>query len=202
MNAPSIFSQGGSDELPVHYLDPNERANSIKTGYYLSKSQLMMNMLDAINYNQEDRQIYQGIDIEYIDGKQEDRLDVYHVTFDPFMCNMGKNGIWTGVDIRPKKGQTNWTVNADGIILKKDGYLVSMRGHLHDGGEDLYLRVNGQEACHSRALYGGPTHSTIGPDGKVWETIREMSDCHYTTKVVKGDKITVEATYDLIKHPS
>jgi hypothetical protein len=198
----TIFSVGGSDELPLNYADPNETPNDVRTGYYLGKNRVMMNMLDAVNYNQEDKQIYQGIDIEYIEGKVQDRLDLVQVTLDPFMCNGGKNGIWTGIDIRPTPGQKKWAVKAEGVIVKKNGYLVSMRGHLHDGGEDLYMKVNGKEVCHSKALYGGPAHTTVGPDGKIWETIREMTNCHYVTKVKKGDKVMVEATYDLEKHPS
>jgi hypothetical protein len=118
------------------------------------------------------------------------------------MCNKGKGGHYTGINIRPKPGQSKFTVNAEGIVVKKNGYLVSMRGHLHDGGTNITMRVNNIEVCNSRALYGGPGHTTLGPDGRVWETINEMTNCHYTTKVNKGDKISVEANYDLEKHPS
>ena len=40
------------------------------------------------------------------------------------------------------------------------------------------------------------------PDGKVWETIRETSSCDEPVKVKKGDKIYMQANYDLGLHPS
>lgn len=203
MPSRNIFSNGGSDGVVNYFANPNEAAGDVKTGYYLSKDRVIMNMVDVVNYNKEDQQIYQFIDMEYLDGKQQGRLDQIQVVFDPFMCNLGKNGRHTGLLVQPDKaGQKKWTAKADGIVVQRNGYLVSMRGHVHDGGENIIMRVNGKEVCNSRALYGGPEHTAVGPDGKVWETIREMTNCHYTTKVNRGDKISVEANYDLEKYPS
>jgi hypothetical protein len=111
------------------------------------------------------------------------------------MCSQGKDGIFTGIDVRPSPGLKRWSLNATGIVVKKNGYMVSMRGH-------VLMKLNGKEVCNSRAMYGGPGHTTAAPDGTTWETINEMTNCHYSTKVVKGDKISVEASYDLVKHPS
>jgi hypothetical protein len=205
MTIPSgnVFSNGGSDGVVIYFATPNEDAGDVKTGYYLGKDRVILNMVDAVNYNKEDQQIYQVIDMEYLEGKQQGRLDQVEIIFDPFMCSLGKNGHYTGLLVQPEKAnQTKWTSKADGIVIQKNGYLVSMRGHVHDGGENIIMKVNDKEICNSRALYGGPEHTSIGPDGKVWETIREMTNCQYATKVDKGDKITVEANYDLVKHPS
>jgi hypothetical protein len=198
----TIMGVGGAENIALSYANPNEGPSDLKTGYYVNKNRLLLNMVDVVNYAKEDQQVYEYIDMEYLEGKPEGRLDVVQVTFDPFICNQGKNGIYTGIEIRPKPGQTKWTVNAGGIEVQKDGYLVSMRGHLHDGGSNIVMKLNGKEICNSKALYGGPGHTAAGPDGKVWETINEMTNCHYATKVNKGDKISVEAYYDLDKHPS
>jgi hypothetical protein len=69
-------------------------------------------------------------------------------------------------------------------------------GHLHDGGDNLKVLVNGMTICESKAEYVGTTG-----DGK-WATIKEMSQCKEPTKVKKGDILTIKATYDLDQHPA
>jgi hypothetical protein len=177
-NPRTIFGVGGADAIAIDYANPNEKPGSVKTGYYLGKNQVVFNMLDIVNYKKEDQQIYECIDVDYLEGKPMDRLDVVQFSFDPFVCSSGKNGQYTGIAInRPTPDTKKWTVNAEGLSVKRDGYLVSMRGHLHDGGEKIVMKVNGKEVCNSKVLYGGPEHTTIGPDGKKWETIREMTNC-------------------------
>jgi hypothetical protein len=196
----AIFGSGGTENISISYANPNEVPGDIKTGYYLNKTS-MFNMIDVVNYAKEDQLFYQDIDMEYLDGKTKERLDTRELTFDPLMCNLGKNGYFTGLDIRPK-GQKKWTVSGDGIVVTVNGYLTGMRGHLHDGGVNIIMRVNGKEICDSKALYGGPGHTRVGPNGEVWETINHMTHCRNVTKVSKGDKITTEANYDVELHPS
>jgi hypothetical protein len=64
------------------------------------------------------------------------------------------------------------------------------------------LTINGKEVCNSKAEYGGEGHTSKTADGKVWETIRTTSTCNQPIKVVKGDKLYMEAHYDLDLHPS
>jgi hypothetical protein len=71
-----------------------------------------------------------------------------------------------------------------------------------DGGVNIFLTINGKEVCDSKAEYGGEGHTGKTPDGKDWETIRVTSTCREPIKVVKGDKLYMEAHYDLGLHPS
>jgi hypothetical protein len=64
------------------------------------------------------------------------------------------------------------------------------------------FRVNDKEVCNSKATYGGEGHTGHTSDGKVWETIRTTSLCDVPLKVTKGDKVYMEAHYDLDLHPS
>jgi hypothetical protein len=73
---------------------------------------------------------------------------------------------------------------------------------LHDGGINIMLKINDKEVCNSKASYGGEGHVTKTPDGRTWETIRETSTCYDPIKVKKGDKIYMQANYDLDLHPS
>lgn len=56
--------------------------------------------------------------------------------------------------------------------------------------------------CTSKAAYGGEGHVGETSSGKVWETIRETSTTDNPVKVVKGDKIEMQANYDLDLHPA
>ena len=73
---------------------------------------------------------------------------------------------------------------------------------MHDGGVNIEINVNGRLICDSRATYGGEkgTLKTNGGKG-AWETISSISECTEAIKVTKGDNITVQAHYDLEKHP-
>jgi hypothetical protein len=74
-------------------------------------------------------------------------------------------------------------------------------GHLHDGGDSVTLYVNGKKACESKAKYGGPGSVRTTRDGHKWETISSMGSCYEPIPVKKGDKVEIEANYDLDKHP-
>lgn len=64
------------------------------------------------------------------------------------------------------------------------------------------MKVNGKSICESTATYGGKTQTAKGADGKVWDTISAMKGCRDVVSVKKGDKITIEAKFDLEKHPA
>jgi hypothetical protein len=82
-----------------------------------------------------------------------------------------------------------------------DGVIFGMRGHLHDGGESMVLYINDKRVCESKAVYGGPGAVRTGKDGRIWETISDMSECLKPVSVKRGDKLEIEANYDLDRHP-
>jgi hypothetical protein len=70
---------------------------------------------------------------------------------------------------------------------------------LHDGGDHITLTLNGKQICDSKAMYG---RRTTDVDGHVWMAMDNMTQCEDPIKVLKGDKIQIEAFYDLEKHPA
>jgi hypothetical protein len=74
-------------------------------------------------------------------------------------------------------------------------------GHMHDGGDSVNLYVNGKQACESAAQYGGPGSVRTTKDGRKWETISSVASCFEPIQVKKGDKVEIEAVYDIEKHP-
>jgi hypothetical protein len=60
----------------------------------------------------------------------------------------------------------------------------------------MKVSVNGNVVCESKAEY-------VGLSGNAqWDTIKQMSQCKAPVPVKKGDKLVIEAAYDLNKHPS
>jgi hypothetical protein len=69
------------------------------------------------------------------------------------------------------------------------------------------FRLNGQEICNSRAEYkaaavgsseSGHSHGGGGEEGM----LSGMTVCTQPVDVKKGDKVSVEAFYDVEKHPA
>jgi len=194
MTSPSVYIAGATEVGNMRFAATK---GDIKSGYYLTKDRKVTNMIDVINYNNVERTVYVSAEIEYIPGKAPGYLDARQERVDPGMCG-GPNG----AAIHPPKGVSKFSVNSTGIVVARDGYLVNIRGHVHDGGIDILLKVNGKEVCDSTAAYGGEGHTGKTADGRIWETIRTTSTCEDPIKVVKGDKLYMEAHYDVGLHPS
>jgi hypothetical protein len=55
--------------------------------------------------------------------------------------------------------------------------------------------VNGKQACESAAIYSNST------EGREESALKGMTMCHGPTRVSKGDLMSIEANFDLEKHP-
>jgi hypothetical protein len=73
-------------------------------------------------------------------------------------------------------------------------------GHVHDGGVNALLTINGKTVCDSTAIYGGDGNHALSPDGRPWETIRAMTECNDPIAVKAGDVISTTAVYDTTLH--
>jgi hypothetical protein len=72
-----------------------------------------------------------------------------------------------------------------------------------DGGENMVLRLNGEIICDSRAEYRAESVAGHGgSDGGMEGMISNMRECLIPVDVKKGDKLSMEAHYDMNKHPA
>jgi len=190
--------------IPVIAAGATERAvqvfmaesGDVKSGYYLPKTGSVKNLIDLVNYNEQDQEVFTSTELEYMPGKPAGFRNAYMTLVDPGLCG-GPNG----AAIRPPKGVNKFSINSTDIIMTKSGYFVYTVGHMHDGGVNVILKINDELKCNSKALYGGDQHTTI-VDGKKWETIRETTPCTGAIRVEKGSKIYMQADYDVELHPS
>jgi hypothetical protein len=133
---------------------------------------------DLVNYNEKAVDIYLTFDIEYVEGHTgvEAAPNLLSVTG----CKLAEPKI-------SKEGPAETVSQVFPILV--DGTLVSMKGHMHNGGDRMILLINGKEVCTSSAAY----------DQK--EILSGMSSCDDTFKVKKGDLVTLKSIYDIVRHP-
>lgn len=77
------------------------------------------------------------------------------------------------------------------MTINRDSTILWARGHLHKGGKEVQLKVNGKIACSSKATYVGAGAT---------EKLTTMSICD-PIELSKGDKISVSSLYNLKEHP-
>ena len=68
----------------------------------------------------------------------------------------------------------------------------------------MLFRINGEEACNSKAEYKAGivgSHEDGGHGSGGDGMLSSMSACNSTLTVKKGDKISMEAFYDMELHP-
>jgi stress up-regulated protein Nod 19 len=96
------------------------------------------------------------------------------------------------------------------VVVKEDGELVFVYGHMHDGGIKTELLNNGKVVCTSKQMYanrrGGYVEPPNSPDiikAMIMPQGSHISDvgvCKDFAKVKKGDKLQVIGYYDDSAH--
>jgi len=166
---------------------------SFPSGYYLGKDDKIMLMTEVINYSNATKNVYVVTEFDYIEGKPAGYLDSGVVMFSVNQCDTG-NPI-----LKAPAGKKKFSLKGTAATAVLDGYILIRHGHLHDGGNNIVMKLNGRTVCDSRAVYG---QNTTGVDGKSWMALSNMTQCHEPIKVQRGDQMEVEAFFDLDKHPA
>jgi hypothetical protein len=196
-------------------------------GYYVAKTDKLLLSAEIVNYTNDTKQIYCQTEMEYLPGKTPGAIDIGLQVLEVDQCstppataattltNMisSLSNAVTGKPvpqdhkpsmegmIMPPKNQTKWSLQSKEMRLTQDGYILFRRGHMHDGGDAVLLKINNHTICESKATYGGGTFSKKGGEG-TWDTISRMGECHEPIRVRKGDGVVVEARFDLGMHPA
>ncbi|KAE9964922.1 hypothetical protein BLS_007981 [Venturia inaequalis] len=197
-------------------------------GYYVGKNDKLMLSAELVNYTNKTKDVYAQTEMEYVPGKPTGAIEIGLQVLEVDQCSappqtttqmvsswMGKlgglvtgkapadSGMMEGMIMAPKD-KKQWEMTSKEMSITQDGFILFRIGHIHDGGEAVYLNINGQPICESKATYGGESFSTNdnGVSGKKWETISNMATCVEPVKVMKNDKISVSAKFDTEAHPS
>lgn len=92
----------------------------------------------------------------------------------------------TGIPKVSKSGAATTTSRT--MQVTEDATIVWARGHIHSGGTEVIMIVNGKDVCVSK-----PTYNNVG-------VITEMSICPNPIPLKRGDTFALRGTYDLTKH--
>jgi hypothetical protein len=185
---------------------------SFNSGYYIGKEDMLIMTGDVVNLSNFTKHVYASAEIEYIEGRVPGMLDASILMTNVGQCD-GDMGIF-----QAPEGETRFSVNGTDMDVLNDGYIITSKGHLHgasydkttilrlltapDGGVDISIKINGKEQCVSKAVYGGDGATRPGLANDVWTTIRTMTYCPGPVRVRKGDKVSLEAHYDIALHPA
>ncbi|KAF2399753.1 hypothetical protein EJ06DRAFT_562046 [Trichodelitschia bisporula] len=173
----SYFLGSGVDESEYFFTTPDGTYNS---GYYVGSRDGFMMQSEIVNYNPEARRWYIAAEYEYELGKPAGAEDAGY---------------------QPPQGEARFNKTSPEFVIARDGTILHAMGHLHDGGTNIELLVNGRLVCDSRATYGGSQGTFVNADGSKWETISSMSNCRDPIRVKKGDVMSMISRYDTKLHP-
>jgi len=188
------FFASGNERSELFMTDIS--AKSFKSGYHLTPESSLASEYELMNLNAFKLPVYITITYEYMDGPpQAGWLNTRPVYLDVTGC-------FKASETRPPKGKDQFTLDMAPWVAPKTGTLVSVMGHLHDGGSTLQVLQNGNMICDSVAAYGQtPKYIERAPDGKLGMShISSNHGCIKMGEVKSGDKFTLKAVYDMKKY--
>jgi hypothetical protein len=194
---PGLFIGGASEgaasvEGGNMYSTPD---GSFKSGYHVAPTDTFGMWGEIMNYAPVRKTVYLVTDADYIPSRPADYLDTHTMPFTATSCA-------TGPFVKPPSKQ--YSLKSKAWQIPSTGYIVNMKGHMHDGGDSVQVSLNYKMVCNSLASYGSSkeyqTNETLS-DGTKWATLSDMSMCADPIAVTKGDNITIVANYDTNKHP-
>jgi hypothetical protein len=152
MPAISVFVGGGGSVGSGNAFAVKD--SKVKSGAYIGQSDKFQFASEIVNYDPVEKEIYLTLDFEWVPGKTPGLLNVGMGSF-TLNC--------TTWDFQPPKDRsitltgTNWTTT-------DNGYFVNFSPHIHDGGINIKVFLNGKLKSLRNA--SKDTSSTQGFKGK------------------------------------
>jgi hypothetical protein len=111
---------GGTDRESFIYTSSD---SSLKGGYFVKSNQRLDLVAEFMNYRVQSQKIVLAVEFEYLPGKPEGFLNSQSIAFAAAPCNMSSFNV-------PQK---QFSTSSLGWKMPTDGYIISARGHQHDG---------------------------------------------------------------------
>jgi hypothetical protein len=211
-----MFMSGNERSLNAYGL-PEAK---IKSGYSINPSDTFVLATELMNLKDTEQWAWLTITYEMIDGHHSDFKQgrvLWMTIGTPLLVCPG--GVWTN-----PWGASNLTALGLPKSLAfsehsfpwkspRDGWILGVGAHMHDGGTSLKVHQNGQVICDSKPKYGkGPGHSMGGMSKRQIagaaesnndiEHIEKQDQCRFLDgkPLKKGDSMFVQANYDFKQH--
>lgn len=150
---------------------------------------------EIVNYKNIEQKVYITAEYEYLQGINPSTFDASVSLFSVTGCEFP--------DYHVPKEKPQYNITSANVPIPLDATIINAKGHLHDGGNNVLLTLNGKPVCDSQAKYGLDPKATtsLAPNGKAWQVITEMTQCTEPIPVKKGDVLQMVSIYDNILHP-
>jgi hypothetical protein len=178
------FVGAGDDNGNRPWVYAPKTNTEFESGYQLSPAMSFNAQIVLVNYNKTPKTVCIAYDLEYLPGHVGKRVKATLISS-------------AGITGPPARMTGPYNTTGDTMAFQEAGYIVSAKGHLHDGGVAMFMKIGGKHNynCVSRATYG----STVGGSGQ--KTISDMSECqNMPVRVDIGDTMRLTAEYDLKSH--
>jgi hypothetical protein len=130
-----------NNNLDVWYTSPG--GSAVTGGFHIKTGDVFNVNTDLVSYNPVDREVYLGIEIEYLKGVQGG--DSSETLVSTLGCEV--------TEIKTSDKGPVETVSTKHTFVN-NGAIVLSKGHLHSGGISMTININGKDICQSRATYG------------------------------------------------
>jgi hypothetical protein len=180
------YFYGSGNERPVWRLNANG-----EWGYYVHPTDQWVTAVEIMNErpNPVDVQVtvtYEWVPASSDEGKKYKDAELIWVNIGP-PCGDG--------EVSAEPGRTTYV--SDVWVSTVSGPILEARGHMHDGGKNVTLYINGVPVCKSQQTYGRrPGYSS--PNGV---HLSRAGACYEAGEIRKGDKLHIVAQFDEENHP-
>jgi len=168
-------------------------------GYKIRSTDTFASLVEFMNENMDDKVVYMTITYDIVEGHPF-KDDVKVVWFDIRQCGTS--------EANPPKGQDRFSFDYKWKSTI-DGEVIGSIGHLHDGGDQLTMNVEGENTCTNTASYGTKPEyvqkTAMGHHANGALThISDMKVCHGESLPKKQMKVGqtwgISADYDFGKY--
>jgi len=150
-----IFSSG-NERTMVFFNPPGLKGTDQNVGYPVHPADRFGLIADLMNMNPQSKQVYMTMYYDYVEDHPQGWGEVKPVWFDVAQCGTSEVGGGTAGSSF-KISAAPWSANFEGEVL-------SIGGHIHDGGTHLDVTMNGKVACTSKATYGSNAEAKARAD--------------------------------------
>ena len=118
----AFFLGSGSDDTINTYNGPN---NSVKSGFYIGKNDIILIGMDVVNYHDRERTLYMVNEIEYFPGMPEGYTHAQSHVIPMGLCD-GLMSVMAANNIHAPVGEKKFVLTGkNDIEIIKDGHMVS-----------------------------------------------------------------------------
>jgi hypothetical protein len=112
----SVLTGSSEDKGGAFYTSMDGKFNS---GYYVGKNDKVIMNSDMVNYSNQTKELYWLVDIQYIEGKVPDHLEVVNQLWSVGTCD-GQIGF-----IKPPKDKSKFVVASKEMKIQTGGYFIA-----------------------------------------------------------------------------